>query len=71
MIDLAFRLSLLAALASIAVAGFAISYEILKGFKMQKILKKYDIDEFEVIIFGLIAVSYLSIVVEMYVRMFR
>ena len=38
---------------------------------MEKILKKYDIDEFEVIIFGLIAVSSLSMVVEMYVRMFR
>ena len=31
LIDLAFRLSLLAALSSIAVAGFAISYAILKG----------------------------------------
>lgn len=37
---------------------------------MQKLMKRLDIDEFEVIIGGLIFTASLSMLVEMYVRMF-
>ena len=34
-------------------------------------MRKLDIDEFEVVVLGLIAISALSIFVEMFVRIFR
>lgn len=36
-----------------------------------KAIKRLDLDKFEVVVLGLIAVSALSIFVEMYIRMFR
>ena len=38
---------------------------------MKAIMRKLDLDEFEVVLLGLIAISALSIFVEMYIGMFR
>lgn len=57
--------------AKVLQAHYGGLHKTLKGDKMKAIMRKLDLDEFEVVVLGLIAVSALSIFVEMYIGMFR